>query len=70
MANKHRAKIVTRNDFDSYWSLPMWRNPNIKRRIVKCSLCSGNEPLQRERRRNALKRLRNLEYRENLQSLD
>ena len=40
MPNNHRSRLVTRNDYDSPWSLPMWRNPNVKTRIHKCSECN------------------------------
>jgi hypothetical protein len=70
MANNHRAQIVTRSDYDNYWALRMWQNPNVKSRIVKCELCSGRERIQRERRRNTRNRLNRLEIRENLELID
>ena len=49
MRNNHRARIVTREDYDSPWSLPMWRNPNVKKRIHKCAECNPKVYIRKEK---------------------
>lgn len=39
MANKHRAKALTRDDFDKPWKLKFFRNPAVKVVVVKCAIC-------------------------------
>lgn len=67
---KHRTRISTRDDWNQPWAVPMWRNPNVKTRVVKCAVCHGMEREQRERRRNQRRRMLALDTREHLQLKD
>ena len=37
---KHRSRIATREEFTKAYSLPMFRNPNVKFVVVKCEVCN------------------------------
>lgn len=66
MKNSHRARIESRDDYDKWWKLSMWRKPHVHTRVVKCAICAGTDILQRERRQTALRKAARQAWRETL----